>query len=705
MRDRHLHIWMLLLCGAVACAYPARAQESPDETADREPITITPDFDGQRPVDRFDEIALTVNRRLAPDEGRIAVILGDTDLSALIEWEGNVIRYAPELLPLPAGQAQVTVYHVRAGQPWEELGRFPIQVRLRGGFDEARLDPSLTLNNKGQLAEDTFPAPEPEPDRRIFQDFSGQLDAQGKFAHSGWSVSTQAQIVGVSYQNEALRFGDLQDDAPKIDLASYNVQVQHGAVGIQLGHVTQGRHRHLITGFGSRGVHAGLAHRRFDVSVAALNGSRVVGWRNISGLNEPDHRILSGTFGVDILREGPGRLRLEGSYLAGSVLPRTGFNQEGVPDAEKNNGGGVRFVAATGDQRFRVEAGYAGSRYTNPFDPTLAQGGSLVPVQEETRYAHYVEATAGIIQNAMLAPHLSVGVDAAYRRERVDPLYRTVAAFVQADNLLNTFEVRGRVGAAAVQLSHSRSEDNLEEISSILKTKTRRHDVSFGVPLAALLAPTTSHRFVLLPTLSYSYNQTRQQGVDLPVNGGFSPTHLPDQMNHIHNTGVAWQGNRWRFDYRFNSAFQDNRQADREEADFLNQAHSFSISLDPASQISLGVDLSLDRAENRAAERVEYTRRLGLRSTVRPTRQLTFSGSVAPTLTRNAEETARSNNTNIRFEGAYSFQFGSRLQWPARGQLFIRYARQTSTRHDILFDINNEFSTWSVNSGINVTLF
>lgn len=667
-----------------------------------QPLTIQPGFDGQQAIDRYDELVLTLNRPIEPHEGRLAVFLGATDLTALFEYDGVSLRYVPELIPLPSGESEVVVYLVADGEPWTQLIRNPIHIRLPGGFDTADVDPSLTLNNKGQLAESTFPAPPQSADHRIYQDFSGQLDVRGEVLHTGWDIAAQGQVVGVSYQNEALRFGELQADAPRIDLAGYNVRLQRRNWRIQAGNVAHGQHRHVSNQFSSRGLEAGLAiNGRVDLAVAAMNGTRIVGWSNPIGLNEPDHRILSGTLGLEILKRRPGGFRVEGTYVDGSVQPRTGFNQGGIADAEKSRGGGVRLVAGTTGRRLRLEMGYGGSRYTNPFDPTLAQGSALTPVQEETRYAHYVEATAGILQNVMLSPRLPVNVQLAYRRARVDPLYRTVTAYVQGDHLHNAAELQASLGPVGLQLSHSRGEDNLDEIPSILKTRTRQDALNLSLPLRTLVSPQKISP--LLPIVTYSYNQTRQIGVDLPSNGGFSPTHVPNQMNRIHNAGLVWQGSRWSAGYRFSSAFQDNRQEGREEADFLNRTGTLSFTFDPSSLLSLGVDVGLDRSENRAADRVDRTRRVGIRTTLRPMQPLVFSASVSPTSTRS--DAAQSGNVNLAFEGSYSFQTGSRLRWPARGQAFVRFARQALHYRDPLFGIDTENRTWSVNSGISLTLF
>lgn len=124
-----------------------------------------------------------------------------------------------------------------------------------------------------------------------------------------------------------------------------------------------GQQRHLINGFNSRGTLIAYAPGdRVALSFAATNGTNVVGWDNILGLGEPDHRVMSGALGIEAL-ERPGALRLDLTWLGASVLPRSGFNQGEITDAEQSNGLGLTLRAATAGNRLRLEAGLARSRY------------------------------------------------------------------------------------------------------------------------------------------------------------------------------------------------------------------------------------------------------------------------------------------------------------------------------------------------------
>ena len=288
-------------------------------------LSVDAGFAGSSSVGRYEAMTLTLSRPLAPDEGHLAVFVGSSDVTALLDVEDAVVRYDPSWRPLPTGQQEVAVYLVSPQGEWQEVGRFPVLVRSAAGFEKAVLTPSVTLNNKGQLAQEQFPEPTQKPDRQTYQDLSGQFNFRAEFVRPAWTVQTQANVVGVSYQNEALRFSEKGDEAPKVDLSSYLVQIQRGPAQVQAGHVSHGRHRLLANNVSSRGLTAGVQlARRVDVSVAALNGTRVVGWSNPLGVNDLDHRVFSGTFGVEAVASRPGALRVEASFVSFTVMSSVG---------------------------------------------------------------------------------------------------------------------------------------------------------------------------------------------------------------------------------------------------------------------------------------------------------------------------------------------------------------------------------------------
>lgn len=684
-----------LLLAAFLFVLPAQGQR----------LTVEAAFAKQGVIDRDTPITLLFSRPLTPGDGRLAVFIGHTDATSLFTLSHTTLRYDPDLMRLPTGETEVTVYLVQSGNTWHELARFPLRVRLRGAFDEASMKPSATLTNEGQVALAEFPEPtEPDP-RATYQDLTGQLNLAGQIAHSGWTVQAQANAVGVTYEEKALRFFDKGEDAPRVDLSTYLVQAQRDGMQLHVGHIAHGQHRLLINSFSSRGAMVRVEPgATLDASVALMNGARIVGWSNPLGLDDPDHRIVSGTIGLNLLPDQPGQFRLEASYLNGSKLPRNAFNQGAVLDAERSQGLGLRLLASTADRRFQLEGGLAGSSFTNPNDPALAPNAELVSVREDRGLAHYLDVSMGILPSLRLGGPHTASLQAAFRRERIDPAYQTVAAFLRPDVLQNTVEIQGTLSALNTRYAHTRSQDNLDAISSILTTNTHQHDVNLGLTPQTWVPRARAAVQALLPRLGYAYNHTHQFGVGEPVNGGFNAGHIPDQVSRVHNADATWQHRRWRLGYRFSHAVQDNRQEGREDADFANRSQSVSLGVSPASFVELGVDVNLDRSENLAAERIDRTRRLGFRTRLQPVSSLSLSAAYSPTRTADQADLSRRVNTTLSLETAYRFTLLQDTGRPVRGQAFVRYTRQTATTVDRTFEIDTETRFWTVNTGLSISL-
>ena len=693
---RRLITAMLIAACGLGGARSAAGQDAP--------LSVTVNVTDGASVSRYAPLVVTLSRPLTADDGRLAIFLGATDLTAMFTPTGTALRYTPDVLLLPSGPTELVVYHVLpdSGAAWTELQRVPIRVRYRFDVEQAAFDPGLSLSNEGQIAQGEFPAPDEPPDHRIYQDFTTQLEVSADVARRGWRLQTEVRVVGVSYRDEALRFRELADQAPSIDLAEYAVQVEHGPGAVTLGHVSHGRHPYLIDRFNSRGATGTVQlGAPLDLSVAVMNGSRVVGWSNPVGLNEPDHRIVSGTVGIELWPRQPGAFRVEGSVLDGSVLPRNGFNRGAVVDAERSRGLGVRVLSAPLGQRLQVEGGAARSRFTNPEDPALASDQDIVAVQPASEVAHYVDVSGTVLQQATLAERLTADLSVGGRRERVPPLYQSVAAYVRPDVLQHTAEVQGRLGAVHAQYAHQRATDNLDDLTSVLTTHTRQHAVQAQTALADLLRLQTTY----LPELRYQFDQTHQFGEGLPVDGGFSASHVPDQRTTQHRAKTQWRGSDWGLGYAFVHTLQDNRQEGRAEDDFRTVTHGVTLSLRPIQAIDVSADLDLDLATDLAGDVTERTRRIGLRAKIQPWSPLTLSASYSPTRTTDDLDLRLQVRERLSVEGSWAFTWRSGEQQLVRGQLFVRYSRQESTTRDQRFDLDDASRFWTVNTGFTLSLF
>src|SRR5258706_8960265 len=172
-----------------------------------------------------------------------------------------------------------------------------------------KFTPSLTLTINSQPAQSTFPGP--QPDRATFTEVNLQATLKNEMEVGIFKSQSSFDFAGASFQQAALRFGTLGNNAPRVDLSSYLIHFQTGKIKYDVGHFSYGTQRQLINGFSSRGIQITVPFlKRFDFSAAAMNGTQLVGYGNFFGLNKSKHQMLSGTLGVELIRKRPGGLRL-----------------------------------------------------------------------------------------------------------------------------------------------------------------------------------------------------------------------------------------------------------------------------------------------------------------------------------------------------------------------------------------------------------
>src|SRR5262249_24147226 len=112
-----LFMWALLTARAAA------GQEQ-----NKQALTLQPSFAGKPSVAPDEPIELTLNRPLAQSEGRLAVIVGATDLTDLFIVSARSLKYGVKSFPLPLGDTELTVDLVAQNDEWKELARFPLRV-------------------------------------------------------------------------------------------------------------------------------------------------------------------------------------------------------------------------------------------------------------------------------------------------------------------------------------------------------------------------------------------------------------------------------------------------------------------------------------------------------------------------------------------------------------------------------------------------
>lgn len=444
------------------------------------------------------------------------------------------------------------------------------------------------------------------------------------------------------------------------------------------------------------------AGRRLQLQAGTVAGSELVGWRDPLGLARPTHRVISGTAAMEAMPSRPGVLRVELTAMEGSLQPLPAFSQGAVTDREASRGVGVQVAAAHPSQRARLTIGVARSRFANPPDPALAGDSALVPVRAETRGARYAEAAVDVLQARAFGP-VRAALSLALRHERAEPLYRSVAAFVQADRAADALDANGALGPAQWQASVARTRDNLDEVPSLLRTRTHAQQLSGTVPVAALARAAPDAWWA--PTLTAAWQGTTQRGDGAPPEGGFR---FAFQVAHQRASnlalGAAWERARWSIRYRHDRSLVDNRQPQREGADFAGRVHGLSLGSTPSTRLSIALDLSRERLESAETGNAATTRRAGMQGEWRPRTHTSVGGGIAASLTRDPLSTPRARNIESRLELSQGFNAWVRPSDGAQARAFVRWSRTSASMR--LTSVPTSFvAEWALAAGMSVRLF
>ncbi len=704
-------------------------------------LKVTPKFTVDSPVTADSDIGFTLSRKLSTTE-RIAVTIGQTDVSVLFRQLGTDFVYDAKSLPLPAGSSSLTVYLIDLKSSWSELGRFQLAVQESKtkapateptsqsdtsqqqpetgktvsaaestekpaetstaadsitSTEDKKADsffkflPSFAISMEAQPFQSNFPVDARPEKRATFNDLNitGSIKTEGKVGNI--TTDSNFDFAGSTFKERTLQFGTLGREAPDIDLSSYLTNFKLGNAKFSLGHTSFGNNRHVVNSFSSRGLSVSIPiNKRFDISGGIVNGTSVLGIGNFLGVAKVRHQVQGATFGTEFFPKRQNAMRLEITGFNGYLQALNSVGERRVVDAEQSRGIGFRFITSDKTERFKVETGYALSRFFNPRDTTLDPDGNAVPLPASMRSAYYIDSTNQIIKDLKLTKNKSLNLTAGFRLEYVEPLYRSLGASPSADKSSQDFSVDGSIGEISFQAGHARANDNLRNVPSILKLLTRSYRFSLTTPLSALIGQSEKPS-PFLPRLGYSIDRTNNRGDAIPVNGGFeiSLSTIPNLVNTNQNFSSAWQFPKFNFGYTYNRSFADNRQTDNENKDQLGWVHGVSFGLNPLESISFTTGFTFDSQRNFELNQVNRTKTLNFGTTWKPFKNATFTGELAQTLAGDAAKTNLARNVNYSGQFAYNFSIEKSRFRKFGMQAFARFA-DAYTRQNNLVEISNQ---------------
>ncbi len=635
---------------------------------------------------------------------RLVFMLGITDITGLLQRDGSGrYTYAAGLQPLPAGRHELKVYHVRDKSTWEEIASLPVEVVAAEAFEEATWEPRLEFHQKSQFDENVHGDAVASPSTTYY-DVAAQAGLASRHRRGDFDFRTSWNLVGSTSAQEALRYAEKGADAPQLDLSDYLVELQSARQSLTIGHVNFGNQPLLYSELANRGLAYKLRPaRQFEVGLTVQNAQRITGYDHLLGVHSSSNYIAALAVAYDVLKARPGGLGVEFTLLDSEAVSQLDFNAGEVPDAEKSRGYGMRIRGSSPSGRLRATLDHAWSRYTNPSDPTLTQGDEIVPVEETSDRARAIELSYDLLRDSAVHGDLRASVTMGFRNDRADPLYRSIGGGVISGIEANTLMLSGLVGQVSFQAQSRRSTDNLDDIPTLLTTRTDATVLSISLPLQAMLDSGNAPRWWWPQSLSHSFSYTHQRGIDEPL--GLDPTtHIADQVTRMQNLGVSWAIGLMSVGYTLAIGDQDNRQPARARADFENIDHGLQLVLPVrnVATITLGATLSdaKDIEQDISRQNDNYSAGFDWRLSDRWNLRGNYSWSTA------GDSKNLSSNDGETYDTALSWRFelpgrGSRK---TPGQVFVRHAAQRNDLHDRQFGLAANGSSWAIRGGLTLGL-
>lgn len=663
-------------------------------------VIVRADWNVEQPQPFRPTLSLSLSRPLTSADGRLAVVVSHRDLSSLIVQRGRQLVLPLRREALGDEAFDVAVYLVQADGRWHPKGSFPVRRRTRIGLDSATLQPRLEGQSEGQLSQNGAAAV--LGGRGLpFQDVAWNGGVAGTLRRGAFRAEWESMIVANARQPLRLRAGSLGERAPVIDLASYQLRLAHRGLTLEAGHVQVGTDRLLANQFRSRGVVTRAALGRIgSVSVGSVAGSELVGWDDPVGLARPSHRVQVANVQIEAVPSRPGVLHAEFTAMDGSLQPLPGFAQSAVTDREQSRGFGGSISAALPSQRARLALGMAQSRFINPVDRLLSGDSPIVPVSSETRWARFADLSVDVLRQRKVAG-VTASLQLAARHQHTDPLYRSVATFVQADRREDGADATGALGVVQWQAGVAEGRDNLANVRSLLTTRSRTRTAGTTLPVALLVRRPDAW---WLPSLTVSWQGSGQRGDVPPDSAGFrDPAQRPDQWSTNGTVSAAWQRSIFNVAMRVNRSFVDNRQLGRETSDFRAFVHALTLGVTPHPTLSLNADVSNERQEALEQATRSLAQRLAIQVDWRPWPTTALNAAWSSMRSDDQAATSRGVNDEWRAEVAQGLTW-RRLGAGRSARTFMRFARTAaSTRFGGILDRVPPQQNWS--AGVSARFF
>ena len=546
------------------------------------------------------------------------VMLGTEDVTVNYQKIGRRLEGRFTGAPMPSGKHVLKVFAVDSANQWREIAQLDMVVADGSGATQtepvspaqvadpavpteppaavAMVKPSLVLGVKAQLAQRHSDARQ-APARATYQDLTAVAGVQTEHTQARWGLKSQFNFAGSSYGPEAVAFGSLGGDAPKLDLANYQVEghlnSDLGASTLALGHIQAGSHSLLASGIGNRGL--AFTHKfggRVDVAAAVQSGAQAVGTQSLLGLSDPDHRMTTASAGIELL-ERAGGFRVETSLFEGSMKPRLSSGVATLQDAESSRGWGARAKSQSESGRLRGELAFARSTYTPKGDSAL----NIAPGPSASGNTWTGDLAYDLVKDLPLsstAPQWTFSLGTQLRHEFASLAYKSLGAGQGANYASDALSMNASLHVITAQVQLTQRSDNVENLAALLKNRSNGHSLTLAAPLGQLMDVKNPPWWAPAANLTHSRTHSRADPGFIPT--GQTAANLSDVLASSDGLGLNWTVDKLTLGLSTTQNEQDNRQLGFEQMDTSDRTRGMTAAYQLSEQFSVSSNWERRRA-------------------------------------------------------------------------------------------------------------
>lgn len=595
---RRLIVCAIYILGMGLHTAAVQADAVPDQSVSPVPVQVNW---GQQAVADGQRITLTFEGTVN-QWGALALMVGDADVTHLFKptaphqlegtWSADVAVSGEQTFRVLRA---VPVRPGAAAPDWEELAAWPMVIEPPRFSAKAKGSVGIKSQPWSEWSGKATPLARP-----TYADGSAQLSIITDYEGDEVTSQSEWQLLGSSVRHEAVRYPVERQDASKPDLVSYNLKLQResswGKSTLAAGQVTMDTHPLLAPTYANRGIVLSHAFgNQVDVALGVQSGTKVLGVKNLSGVEDSDSLFTSARVGYEFVPDRAGALRAEVGWFQGRLKPTPLVNvSPSSQQTQRSQGWGARLLGSTEEGRLTGEVNWASSRYEASDDQVSALSASSGSRQAYNWSVNY-QLLPAMTEWQGVPVDLSVGL----REDLVPTLFRSLGGGPAGDYLGRELTLNGTVGIVSLGLVSNLNEDNVDNDSLMLKNLRRQLGLDVSLPLAKLPGVRSLiqsvQEAVWWPQLSFNEQRTRAWG---------DPDHLsdwatPDDLENVHTVerklGLVWKPAGWTIACRWLSTFQDNRQAAFAQQDM----HSRGLQLETSWRVNQGLKLGMTAGQNR----------------------------------------------------------------------------------------------------------